>query len=198
MVAEREPGALEEILPQDYPSLAAVARFVRTLSHVPWFAALGEPLSEAERADAAAYLSALGFPDARLTQVMSWDEAEEAARNPEWNTLWWEAEEQLRAGLTARALELVQESELVAALDHVTHSAAGPVQKAAAVAAKRAGVADEGLLGAAAGTAIQACYQAALVLAAGAEEDHAFAIKFRLFEAGRWPLGILGTTFSLF
>ena len=198
MVAEHKPGAPGENRPHDYPSLAVVARFVATLARVPWFAALGQPLGEAERADAHAYLSALGFPEARLAPVMDWTEAGEAARNPEWNTPWWEAEEQLRAGLTARAVELIEEGELTAALRHTTHTASVCAQEAADAAARRAGVADETLVRAAAGAAVQACYQAALVLAASAEDDHAFALKYRLFEVGRWPLGILGTTFSLF
>ena len=182
----------------DYPTLAAVARLAGQVAHVPWFAALGEPLSPALRADAEAYLSALGFPDAHTAEVADWAEAEEAARNPEWNTAWWETEEQLRADLTAQACELTGEGELMAALTHVTASVSDVVQGAAARAATRAGIADQALIRAAAGAAIQGSFQAALVLAAAAEETHAFAIKFRLFEAGRWPLGIVGMTFSLF
>jgi hypothetical protein len=72
------------------------------------------------------------------------------------------------------------------------------VHGAAAVAASRSGVADEALIRAAAGAATQGAYHAALVLAAGGDEHHPFAIKFRLFEAGRWPLGIVGATFNLF
>ena len=198
MAASDEQGGADEILPEDYPTLAAVARFAQWVHHVSWFAALGEPLSAAERADAEAYLSALGFPDARVAGVGAWSEAEDATRDPEWNTAWWEAEEQLRAGLTHEACALTGESELMAALDHVTLSASDAAQGAASGAAQRAGVADEALVRAAAGAAIQASHQAALVLAAGADEDHAFAVKFRLFEAGRWPLGIVGMTFNLF
>ena len=37
-----------------------------------------------------------------------------------------------------------------------------------------------------------------MIQAAGAGDDHPFAVKFRLYEAGRWPLGIVGSTFSVF
>jgi hypothetical protein len=195
MFDDDEPEAIE---PEDYPTLVAVARFARALPRISWFAAVGEPLSPAEHDDATAYLSALGFPDATVATIDDWEDAEAAARNPDWNTAWWEAEEQLRAGLIADALELIEEAELMAALNHVTASASESANGAAALAATRAGVADEELMRAAAGAAIQVAYQAALVLAAGAEEDHAFALKFRLFEAGRWPLGIVGATFNLF
>lgn len=193
-----EDDGLEPLVPGDYPTLVAVARFTRTLDRISWFAAVGERLSPAERDDAQAYLSALGFPDAAVAAVADWEDAEAAARNPDWNTAWWEAEEQLRAGLIAEAMAFVEEAELMAALNHVTAAASQSANGAAAQAASRAGVADEALVRAAAGAAIQGGYQAALVLAAGAEEDHPFALKFRLFEAGRWPLGIVGATFNLF
>lgn len=198
MEADDDLGAAEEVLPEDFPTLAAVARFTQAVPRVPWFQALGEPLAEAARADAIAYLSALGFPDAHVALVATWAEAEEAARNPEWDSAWWEAEEQLRAGLSAQAVDLVGETEVMAALTHVGASASAAVLDAATEATASAGVTDQALVRAAAGAAIQGCHQAALVLAAGAEEDHAFALKFRLFEAGRWPLGVVGTSFNLF
>ncbi|WP_417513905.1 hypothetical protein [Minwuia sp.] len=181
------------------PSLAALSRFAATLNHVSWFAAVGERLSEAERADSAGYLLALGFPECDIVQAMDWEEAEEAARNPDWNTAWWEAEEQLRAGLSAQAVDLTGDEEaLLVALTNVTSKASDSVHGAAAVAAGRFGVADQGLIRAAAGAATQAAYQAALVIAAAEDEDHAFAQKFHLFQGGRWPLGIIGGTFSIF
>jgi hypothetical protein len=181
------------------PTLAALSRFAATLPHVSWFAAVGERLSEAERADAAGYLTALGFPECDIVQAMDWEEAEEAARNPDWNTAWWEAEEQLRAGLSARAVEIAGDEEAVlVALTNVTSKASDAVHGAAAVAAARFGVADQGLIRAAAGASTQAAYQAALVIAAAEDEDHAFAQKFSLFQGGRWPLGIVGGTFSIF
>jgi hypothetical protein len=35
-------------------------------------------------------------------------------------------------------------------------------------------------------------------LAAAASSDHTFAIKFRLFAGGRWPLGIIGGRLLVF
>ena len=182
----------------DQPNLTAVVRFAAMVRRVSWFAAVGEPLSAAEIADAEAYAAALGFPDVHVAFISDWEDAEAAARNPDWNTEWWEAEEQLRAALTAQALELVDEHDLLTTLTHVSSKASDVVHGAAAAAAARSGVADEALIRAAAGAATQACYQAALVLAAEADEDHPFALKYRLFEAGRWPLGIIGRSFNLF
>lgn len=180
------------------PRLQMVLRFAGYVRRVAWFSALGEPLSPTQLADAEAYCSALGFPYVTPVMTEDWDEAEAAVRNPGWDSDWWEAEEGLRADLIAQALEEVDEDELMAALTAVTGRAADVLHGQAAVAAARSGVSDQELIRAAAGAGAQGCYQAALVLAAGAGDDHPFAIKFRLFEAGRWPLGIVGSTFGVF
>ncbi len=182
----------------DLPQLAAVARFARLIGSVGWFRALGEPLGGTDRATAEAYASALGFPDAYVATVANWEEAEAVAGNTDWNSDWWEVEEQLRAALTTEAAALVGEEALEFALTHVAARAADVVREAAEAASMHGGVADDELVRAAAGAAVQACHQAALVLAADGEPDHPFALKFRLFEAGRWPLGIAGTTLNLF
>lgn len=181
------------------PTLAALSRFAATLKHVRWFSAAGERLTEIERADAASYVLALGFPEVGIVQAFDWEEAEEATRNPDWNTAWWEAEEQLRAGLSTVAVDLAgDEQAVLVALTNVTSKASQAVHGAAETAAARFGVDDDELIRAAAGAATQAAYQAALVIAAAEDEDHPFALKFGLFQGGRWPLGIIGGTFSIF
>lgn len=188
----------EEDSAEQHPRLQLVLRFAGYVRRVSWFSALGDPLSPSEIADAEAYCSELGFPHAAVVPVDNWEDAEAAIRNPDWNSDWWEAEESLRANLIAEAITEVPEDEVMAALTAVTARASDVVHGQAAMAASRGGVADEALIRAAAGAATQACYQAALVLAAGAGDEHPFAVKFRLYEAGRWPLGIVGTTFSIF
>ena len=182
----------------DQPSLAGLGRLARLGQKVAWFSKVGTPLRAVERDFAQDYLDALGFPDAHIAGVADWNEAESCAQNPDWNSDWWEAEEQLSAGLLVEAQERLSEDELVMALTHVTAKISDVVHAAAEAAAARAGITDEGLIQAAAGAATQVCYQVALVLAAEAEESHPFAIKFRLFESGRWPLGVIGGTFNLF
>ena len=60
------------------------------------FVALGEELDDDEIEWATAYLENLGFPYAEVVAVQDWEEAEAAAQNPDWNSAWWEAEEQQR------------------------------------------------------------------------------------------------------
>jgi hypothetical protein len=77
------------------------------------------------------------------------------------------------------------------ALTRVTQAASDPAHARALRSLTDAGGVDEGLARAAAGAATQAGYLAALAVAAGQPASHAFLAKFRLFEAGRWPLGIV-------
>jgi hypothetical protein len=189
----------DEFSMDDFPTLAAVAGLARLVPQVPWFTSVGTAIDAELRAAADSYVSALGFPDATVADVIEWEDAEFAAANPDWNTDWWEAEEQLRVALTAEAVELLGDEEmLVVALTNVTKAASECVHVAAAGAAGGIGRRNPALVRAAAGAATQASYQTALLLAAGGEEDHPFALKFRLFEAGRWPLGIVGSSFNIF
>ena len=72
------------------------------------------------------------------------------------------------------------------------------LQGVASTALARDGLADSGLVKSAAGSATIAVHHAALALAAGQSGAHPFAAKFRLFQAGRWPLGIYENVFYVF
>ncbi len=180
------------------PQTMAISRFAKMIGQVPWFAAVCQPLDDDIVATAEAYIAALGFPEVHVGWIADWEDAEAAALSTDWNTAWWETEEQLRVALATDAMEWVDEEELQVALHHVSHRAAQIIQDTAAATAARSGVHDEELILAATGAATQACHQAALVLAADADADHPFALKYKLFEAGRWPLGIVGHTLNLF
>jgi hypothetical protein len=61
------------------------------------------------------------------------------------------------------------------------------------------GLEDLELVNAAAGAGVQACHNAALVLLSGdADDAHPFALKYRLFERGRWPVALIGSSLHLF
>ena len=59
-------------------------------------------------------------------------------------------------------------------------------------------ISDEELVRAATGAAVQVSHQRALLEAAAAPPDHPFVHKFALFEAGRWPIAVIGESFHLF
>jgi hypothetical protein len=178
--------------------LAPVTAFAESLRHVSWFAAVGQPLTEGERQEAADYLRAIGFPDTAIIQASEWRAAEAATRDTRWNRAWWDAEERARKELLACAGRIHGAHELMTALSRVTLEASAVVLGAASIATSRSAIADPALARVAAGAATQAAYQAGLALAADAGDMHSFAIKFRLFAAGRWPLGLVGDTFQIF
>lgn len=184
--------------PDDDRAIGVLRRFAAATERVRWFRNLGDPLDADTRETARAYLDALGFPDVEVAPVHDFTEAADAAESLDWDAAGWEAEEQLRASLTARALDVFDEETLTAALLEVRARASAAARIGIDEAAALFDETDEALINAAVGAAIQACHQAALVLAAGEEDDHPFALKFQLFEAGRWPIGLAGRSLNLF
>ena len=178
------------------PRLALLGRFAGSLAHVPWFAHTGAPFDAELRGDARDYLDLLGFPQATVTRVASWADAAAAAESLDWDSPAWEIEELLRADLTQRATEVMDEEALELALTHVSAQAAQALEQALRPQSALWDIEDEALLNAALGAGVQAAHQAALVLAAGATH-HAFALKFRLYEQGRWPIGVAGLSFNI-
>ncbi len=191
------PDMVETML-DEVPSLLVLRRFARKAAGTPWFKTVGEPLTTEVRETAYAYLGALGFPDVALVPVPSWEEAAGTAESLDWNAPDWEAEEQLAAALTSQALERMSEEALSVALAHVTRTVSAGLRENIEDMAALWEIADEALTQAAAGAIVRAAHQAALALAADAGPDHPLALKFHLFELGRWPIAVTGTTFNLF
>jgi hypothetical protein len=172
--------------------------FAASLARVPWFAGVGEELTAGERRDVVDYLAALGLTPAQIMVARDWRAAEAITRDPGWSPAWWDAEERLRLALLDRARRRWDEHPLMTALTRVTDAATQVTLGTASTAAARSGVADPALARVAAGAATQAAYQAALARVASAGEAHPFAIKYRLFAAGRWLLGLVGASFHVF
>jgi hypothetical protein len=193
---------LEE-LERELPALARVRRFARTLAGVPWFANLGEPMTPGARAAARRYAEGLGFPDADVAILVDWDDAAAAAEPNDWNSPAWEAEELLRADLTTRALSVLSEDALRIAMTMIADRIAEPAREAMEQASFIWDIEDEAQQQLAVGAAVQAAHQALLVLIASADpdfdaSDHPFTAKFRLFEFGRWPVGVTGSSLNVF
>jgi len=157
-----------------------------------WFAALGEPLTEGDRADCKAYADA---EDVAL--VTSWREAEDFLKSAEASLDWWNREEAERKTLFARAEAQYPKRALWTALTELTTEAGDLVHGKAAMAAARLGGAAPASIHVAAGAASQAIYQLAVARVAG-ETASLFESKFHLFAAGRWPLGARGSRLVLF
>jgi hypothetical protein len=157
-----------------------------------WFAALGEPLTDGDRGAAKAYAGAVD-----LSLVTSWPEAEQFLKSPNSSLDWWEAEEAERKALLARAQAQYSERALWTSLTELTTEAGDLVHGKAAMAAARMGDAAPASIHVAAGAGAQAVYQVAVARVAG-DGASRFESKFRLFAAGRWPLGVKGSRLVLF
>ena len=192
-----------EALTRELPALSRIRRFAAALERIPWFANLGEPLTPGARAAARAYVDGLGFTDAGIAILVDWEDAAAAAETIDWNSPAWEAEELLRADLTSRALDVLSEDALRIAMTMIADRVSGPAQEAMEQASFIWDVEDEAPRRLAVGAAVEAAHKAALVLIAAADpafdaDDHPFTAKFRLFEFGRWPVGLIGSSFNLF
>ena len=183
---------------EEYPTLMLVARFADLLQKTDWFHHIGEGLTQNTIETSRNYLETLGFPESYPAEVVDWQDAVSCLETNDWNSPAWEAEEQLAASLITEVLEFREEDVLEVALTNITGKASEFITEAVESASIRWGVDDDEMLRAAIGQAVQCCYQAALVIAAGEEETHPFALKFRLYESGHWPLGIAGNTLNIF
>jgi len=87
-----------------------------------WFSVLGEPLSDDETREIAAYLAGLGLNAAMpIHQALTWKEAGELCRAP--SDEWWRAEEDERTRLE-RSARLDPADPQWLALNEALHSAA--------------------------------------------------------------------------
>lgn len=171
-------------------------RLRREVQTASWFAALGEPLTEGDRADATAYAEALGLGSLATDRARDWPEAERLLRLPSTSD-WWDREEALRKTLLAEAEARYPERALWTALTELTTETGDLVHGKAATAAARIGQAAPASIHVAAGAAAQAVYQLAVARLAD-RANSPFESKFRLFASGRWPLGIVGSRLVLF
>ena len=192
-----DENELEEIIAH-IPTLLDVRQFAKQAENIPWFRAVGERADNACRGHAHDYLGALGFPYVEPAFLQDWADAAAAAESMDFDCPDWEAEELLRSALVADALSQMEESALHVALTHVSVKVGAVLEPHLEDIGAIWELNDVALLNAAAGAAVRASHQAALVLAAGAEPDHPFALKFKLFELGRWPVGIAGASFNIF
>ncbi|MFI5001082.1 MAG: hypothetical protein ACHQK9_14485 [Reyranellales bacterium] len=157
-----------------------------------WFAALGEPLTEGDLADARAYAGVLDVGYAK-----SWPEAEAFLKSPDASLDLWNRDEALRKVLLDEAGKRYPERALWTSLSELTTETGDLVHGKAATAAQRMGGAAPASVHVAAGAAAQAVYQLAVARLAG-DDASLFESKFRLFAAGRWPLGVVGIRLVVF
>ena len=164
-----------------------------------WFTRLGLPLSPDDVASARAYLAALGYPsELPVLAVNDWHEAERIVRHPDWDTAWWNAEQRERDRLQADVAGRLGPTRMLECLTAATDLAADTIHAAAIIAAASAASGVEAMVRTASGAGAMALHEVTLAQLAACGPDHLFMRKYRLFESGRWPLGVLRGAFHLF
>jgi len=168
------------------------------LAALSWFSSVGQPPTEAEAAEARAYLTGVdaGAPGA-LRWVADWAEAERVLRDPA-GADWWAAEARLHAATLAALGPVAKSAAFAGALNEAVHGVSDIVMGAAALAAARAGLAEQAVIRVAAGAAGETAEQVMALRLAGLAADHPFEIKRRLYAGGRWLLGMVGGALVVF
>lgn len=164
-----------------------------------WFFMLGEALDDSERCQAENYLKGLGISEPiSVVGVPDWDTARRTIANPAWDRRWWDAEQAEKQRLMEKAKAARGEDALMRELSASVEEVSEAIHGAAAVEAARRGCSDPSLIRAAAGSATEAYYLAALARLAGEGDDHPFARRQSLFAGGHWPLGIVHGRYHVF
>lgn len=166
-----------------------------------WFVRLGEPLVAIEVSAARDYCSALSYPlDLSVRSVGSWDDAERIIRAKDWDRDWWERESRERQRLTSVVRERLDAAVVMSLLTAASDASDTAIESAIGQALVRAhrGESHDAMMRAAGGAASMALHEFALARLAGCGPEHLFVRKYRLFEMGRWPLGVLHGAFYLF
>ena len=209
--ADAPPPENLETLEGEVRILTLIRQFTDRALQVNWFSQLGEPLSEATQNDARHFMHALGFPDAQIALLASWEDAANACETTNINAEAWEAEEQLRAAALTQTLQAVSQEGLGVLLTHLSSALVESVENALTEAFYYADMDEQNAdicAKLALGCAQQACHGAALAIAAAAvteeetaektEQNHPLILRFQLFEQGRWPVSLVGQSFNLF
>lgn len=164
-----------------------------------WFARVGLPLTPAESTAIGKLISSVA-PNApyAVTALATWHEAAAFVRVSEFDSTWWDQEEEERESLWARVTDTTSETELLRRINESSAGLDAQIRSAAFAAATAAGVTDMAIVGEATGAALLAAQQSALAEMAGEKSGHRFALKYALFTGGRWPLGYHSARFVIF
>ncbi len=194
------------VIEVDTETLATIDGLSRIVDGINWFRAAGVPLIDTDYRVTEAYLAALGFSDLRVVAAEDREEIEQIlsdrASCGDWGNAWNGAEEQVKSALAEEALEQLDAELIQVVVQQLGLRAHGAARTAAnlvpVLQAPMQLLSDPDLASPAdqaSEDARDAACQALLVALSGVGPDHPLALKFRLFEAGRWPLGAIGGSF---
>lgn len=203
MISEHKNLLTDNYNEKEVIILQTIAKFAKRIETNNWFFRIGTPLSKKEKFFSNNYLSAIGFVYADPVYIQSPEEVSSIIESQDLNFDWQEIEEQLKTSLLIQSKKFVSDHELEQVFADIAKKASKAVKDQLPNLANN--IFHENnfdkldiFLNMIINNFTSASHQAALVLAAGEDSNHPFAIKFELFEHGRIPIGITGNTFTLF
>ncbi len=179
----------------------AVGAFIKVLKNIPWFRRIGHPLSQEERAAATLCAKSLGFT-AEPVELTSWSEAADIAHALYSQSSWSEEEENISNDIAQSVLKIFNLDQVQVMTTQVQAEATPLIVERVGSNASMWGFDDDQAINAAVGASVKCCCSVMHLMSseyAGNDlEKHYLGVKFKLFELGRWPLGVLGHTFYIF
>ncbi|MBL4596631.1 MAG: hypothetical protein JKX99_08660 [Robiginitomaculum sp.] len=185
----------------EIPHLLRARAFADSLAAAPLFSRIGEAFDQQDRALAELYAQNLGFPHVSAARLVHFGEALGTAESLDDDPETWEAEEQFRASLHQEALMVTSEEGASALLQLVAGQAGAIAKERATDVFSHMPQMSEAGLNCLVGHVSRAAHCMALAILSDtdeAEPDHPFILRWSLFNRGRWPVGITGSSFNIY
>ncbi len=161
------------------------------------FSSLGLPLSGQEKREIGLYCRAFKDEGEEVASLHSWSAASDLLSAGTEDAAQADFETAERARLRPLADAAYGVSTVLESLSDLVMRVSEQSMAAAAQAAARSGFADAAMIRVASGAATEAAYMAALE-ALGSGGDGPFQARFRLYQAGHWPLILRDGVFYVF
>ncbi len=199
---------------EEAPRLARVRLFIQALSEAHLFSRLGTPLDVRDKHLAHALLDVIGEPDAAPAIVTSWAEAEELALASSEENQHWNAEAMSADAVIHEAAGAVSPTALGVVMDLVIDIATKTARDGLAAQVRLEAIDDHRVIDTAIADFTNTTATAVYALIAADEDgdfddsldefeddapsERAFSHRFSLFMRGRWPIGLVGSTYNIF
>lgn len=185
----------------EIPHLLRAKAFADSLSATPLFSRVGTQLDDNDRDLAMQYAQNLGFPHVFPARLLHLSEAIGVAESNDYDPEAWEHEEQLRVSLHGQALVQTSEEGATALLQLVASEISQIAKNAVEERFSHSPHINETAINSITGHVVLAAHCMALAILSDTDTDdpgHPFVLRWSLFNRGRWPVGITGSSYNLY
>jgi hypothetical protein len=164
-----------------------------------WFERVGTELAPAQHEAIAAMLRPYALAGrAEIVVVAHWHETVAALHADDRDSGWWDFEEEERERLWDVASMAHTEDQLLVAVARAVAAREHAIDQAVKAVVARLAITDPAWGRAARAAALMAVHQQALADLARVPPTQLFALKYRLFADGRWPIGLQAGRFLVY